>query len=95
MDIMGWGDDDWILEGFGGGGLNSIGALNAPTLDLDRIFTKDGLCSGCSTPLEIEEKEKIRIGWCKKCGKTFTNVVPTAGGMRLIDEMIEFNDLII
>jgi hypothetical protein len=89
-------DREWYDQD-SAGPLNSIGALNDGQSDLTRVFTKDGICSGCSSKLEVHGKDKlIKMAHCtnKKCGKIFTNVVPTAEGMKVINELIEFNDIL-
>lgn len=76
--------------------LNSIGSLASHTTDLERVFTAEGLCSGCSSSLAIEVEDEFRIGRCTNegCGKIFCNVVPTIHGMRIISELVEMNDIL-
>lgn len=66
---------------------------------IEEIFTAEGKCPKCAGEIEIwknpDPESKIRIASCKKCGKSYTNVVPTHGGFAVLPEgMHEFRDIV-
>ena len=77
-------------------GLNSIGSLASDETDLERIFTSEGKCPGCSHPIKMDaETDGVKLAHCtnEACGRTFTNVVVTGKDAKLIKELVSFKPI--